>query len=61
MAFLRAGAGWFRAHTWAARAHCAGLGVLLGSVAQGKSSDHLGGREGFCFPGQVPREPVKLL
>ena len=40
---------------------CAGLGVLLGSVAQGKSSDHLGGREGFCFPGQVPRDPVKLL
>ena len=40
---------------------CAGLKVLLGSVACGKSCGPLSGREGFCFPEQVRRDPVKLL
>ena len=33
----------------------------LGSVACGKSRGPLSGREGFCFPEQVRRDPVKLL
>ena len=37
------------------------LGELLGSVAHGKSRGPLGGREGFCVHGQVPRDPVELL
>ena len=37
------------------------LGELLGSVAHGKSRGPLGGREGSCVHGQVPRDPVELL
>ena len=37
------------------------LGELLGSVAHGKSRGPLGGREGSCVHGQVPRDPVQLL
>ena len=37
------------------------LGELLGSVAHGKSRGSLGGREGCCVHGQVPRDPVELL
>ena len=40
---------------------CGRLGVLLGSVPQRKSSGPLGGREGSCVHGQVPRDPVELL
>ena len=46
----------FPAHTV-----CEELGELLGSVVHGKTLDPQDGREGFCFPGQVPRDPVKLL
>ena len=35
--------------------------MLLGSVACGKSCGPLSGREGFCFPEQLRRDPVKLL
>ena len=37
------------------------LGVPLRSVAQGKLRGPLRGMEGFCFHGQVPRDPVKRL
>ena len=37
------------------------LRELLGNAAQGKLRGSLGAREGFRFPGQVPRDPVKLL
>ena len=40
---------------------CARLGVLLASVPQRKSRGPLGGREGSCVHGQVPRDPVELL
>ena len=37
------------------------VGELLGSVVHGKTLDPQDGREGFCFPEQVRRDPVKLL
>ena len=35
--------------------------VLLGSVACGKSPGPPSDKEGFCFPEQLRRDPVKVL
>ena len=50
-----------RPQVYPAHSVCARLGVLLGSVPQGKSRGPLGGREGSYVHEQVPRDPVKLL
>ena len=42
------------------RSASVGLGDQLGSVVHRKPGSRLGGREGFQFPGQEPRDPVNL-